>query len=270
MSDLLRRRPLLVAAAASAVLGAGLFSVSALSQEGQPHDAQAAPAAQPPSPPPSGPVQEQPPSAGTEEAPPSADAPLAAPDDPAAAAEEDRLTAQVEAEASRAPAVAPTRRRARTAAVESEAPATGSSADQVAEAPPVLPRQRLAVAVIEGLDKTTARTLRFYAPVNTPVRYEGLVVTARACEQTNEEEIRQDNFAYLEIFSQPRASAGRPNTAPRQVYRGWMSAQAPTVHPFGHPAYDLWLIECRASAPVNAGGAQSNSPSTTSAAASRR
>lgn len=232
------------AAAACVLASVGL----AVSQEDQPQDARPAPAATP--------VQTTPaPSAvapvgapNEEEAPPPAAA--AAPADPAAAAVEDRLTAVAEAEASARPAEAPRRRRAAVEDAEETAdPAAGSTNA------PVLPRQRLAVAVMQGLDKSTARTVRFYAPVGRSVRYEGLVVTARSCETTNPQESRQDSWVYLDVFSQPRPVAGRPATQPRRVYRGWMSAEAPTVHPFGHPAYDVWLIECRASAPVSTGGA---------------
>lgn len=234
---------LLGGAAAVCVLASVGFAVS---QEDQPQDARSAPAATQaqttPAPSATAPAA----APDLEEAPPAAAA--AAPADPAAAAEEDRLTAAAEAEASERPAAAPSRRRA-AAAEEAEAQPSDPAAA------PVLPRQRQRLAVLQGLDKSTARTLRFYAPVGQSVRYEGLVVTARACETTNPQEARQDSWAYLDVFSQPRPVAGRPATQPRRVYRGWMSAQAPTVHPFGHPAYDVWLVECRASAPVSTGGA---------------
>lgn len=247
-----RLQGLLIGSAAAAfVLGGVGFAVS---QEGQPGDAQPAPAAA--TPPPSAPSRPAPSApAGGEEAPPTAEAAVAAPGDPQAAAVEDQLTAAAEREASSRPVQAPARRRASSSGSGS---GSGSGATEQVVAPavaPVLPRQRLAVAVLQGLDKSTARSLRFYAPVGQTVRYEGLVVTARSCEQTNPEEARQDSWAYLDVFSQPRPVRGRPATEPRRVYRGWMSAQAPTVSPMQHPAYDVWLIECRASAPASTGGA---------------
>jgi hypothetical protein len=35
----------------------------------------------------------------------------------------------------------------------------------------------------------------------------------------------------------------------RQLYRGWMFANAPGLHPFEHPVYDAWLIACKAASP---------------------
>lgn len=176
------------------------------------------------------------------EAPPSSEVPVA-PISPALDAAENQLTAQSEGAVRE-------RRRSRRAATNAAGDAArpgaaGPSSTPGAPPPPLTPRPRLAVAVLQGLEKTTARSVRFEARVGQPVRYEGLVVTVRACERTAPDEQRQDAIAYLEVFSQPRTVRGREPAPGRQVYRGWMFAEAPTVHPFGHPVYDLWLVECR-------------------------
>src|SRR5262249_25953925 len=55
---------------------------------------------------------------------------------------------------------------------------------------------------------------------------------------------------YVTVDSQPRALAGKAPPAPRQVFKGWMYASSPGLHPLEHPVYDAWLITCRATAPV--------------------
>jgi hypothetical protein len=127
-----------------------------------------------------------------------------------------------------------------------------------APAAPIIPekpsapvrRARYDVAVLEALDKVTAETLVFQAPVGKPVRFKGLIFTVRACERSTPEEPVQDSIAYLSIESQPRAEAGKPTPPARQVFKGWMYASAPGLHPLEHPVYDAWVISCRAAAPA--------------------
>jgi len=122
----------------------------------------------------------------------------------------------------------------------------------VIPAPPPAPvrRARYDVAVLEALDKITAETLVFQAPVGKPVRFKGLIFTVRACERSTAEEPVQDSIAYLTIDSQPRTEAGKPTPPARQVFKGWMYASAPGLHPLQHPVYDAWVISCRAAAPA--------------------
>ena len=115
--------------------------------------------------------------------------------------------------------------------------------------PPPLKRPRYAAAILQGVDKITAETFRFEAKVGEPVRYKGVVLTVHACETTAADEPVHDSWAHLDVVSQPRAAPGALAPPPRPVFRGWMSAGSPSLHPFEHPGYDLWLIACRADAP---------------------
>ena len=123
------------------------------------------------------------------------------------------------------------------------------AAAQAETPPPPARRQRYDVAVLEALDKITAETLVFEAPVGRAVRYKGMIFTVRACERSTPEEPVADSVAYLTIDSQPRAEAGKPTPPSRQVFKGWMYASSPGLNPLEHPVYDAWVISCRASAP---------------------
>jgi len=129
-------------------------------------------------------------------------------------------------------------------------PASPPQAGAMAEKPPPPRRARYDVAVLEALDKITAETLVFEAPVGKPIRYKGLIFTVRACERSSPEEAVEDSIAYLTIDSQPRAEAGHPTPPARQVFKGWMYAASPGLHPLEHPVYDAWVINCRAAAPL--------------------
>jgi hypothetical protein len=129
-------------------------------------------------------------------------------------------------------------------------------------------RRRFDVAVLQAVDKITAETIRFEAPVGQPVRYKSLILTVRACERTATDEPTEDSIAYLTVDSQPRPQTGRPSPGPRQVFRGWIFASSPGLNGPEHPIYDAWLITCRAAAPLRTVDGP-NTASTSSAAANR-
>ncbi len=150
-------------------------------------------------------------------------------------------------------------------AAEPEAPtpepptavASDDSADD-AEAPsgkpapkPVVPltRPRYAIAVIQALDKVSAETLRFEAPINQPIRYKSLIFIVRACETTAPDEVITDAAAHVEIVSQPKGPDDKPPPPGKQVFRGWMFSNSPGLNLFQHPVYDAWLIACKTAAP---------------------
>jgi hypothetical protein len=112
-------------------------------------------------------------------------------------------------------------------------------------------RPRFSAAVLQAVDKVTAETLRFEAKVNEPVRFKGVVLTVHACEGTAPDEGFTDAIAHVDIQSQPEALTRAPA---RVVFRGWMFASSPALHPVEHPLYDVWLIACRTPAPVKPGG----------------
>ncbi|WP_454760087.1 DUF2155 domain-containing protein [Caulobacter segnis] len=117
---------------------------------------------------------------------------------------------------------------------------------------PVEPTKRLrySVAIVQALDKVTTETMRFEVPVGQPIRYKTLIFTVRACETAASDEIAPETSAYVVIDTQPKAQAGRAAPPGRQVYKGWMYASTPGLHPLEHPVYDAWLIACKQSLPV--------------------
>ena len=125
----------------------------------------------------------------------------------------------------------------------SEAPSASEEAP--AKPPPPVVRPRRTSAVLQALDKSTAETLRFEAQVGQPVRYKDLIFTVHACEDSAPNLGQRGSAAHLEIQSSPRPIPGRATPPTRQLFKGWMFANAPGLHPFEHPVYDAWLIGCR-------------------------
>ncbi len=126
-----------------------------------------------------------------------------------------------------------------------------AASDTAAPAKPAQPAKRVRrnAAILQALDKVTAETLRFEAQVNQPVRYKDLVFTVHACEDSAPDEAESGAYAHIEIDSQPKPPPGQAPPPARQLFQGWMFANAPGVHPFEHPIYDAWLIACKTAAP---------------------
>jgi hypothetical protein len=138
---------------------------------------------------------------------------------------------------------------------EDQAPPAPSNMT-TSEAPAVpLTRPGYSVAVLQALDKVTAETLRFEVKVNEPVRYKDLVITLHACQTTAADEPVKDAAAHIEVLYQPDYLP--PGAPAHQVFRGWMFAESPGLHPLTNAVYDVWMIACRTPlpAPPAVGGA---------------
>src|SRR6516164_7336177 len=94
------------------------------------------------------------------------------------------------------------------------------------------------VALLEGLDKITARVSTFEAPVGTPVQFGTLSIRVRDCEK-NPPEDPPESAAFLEIDEL------RPGEVNLRVFSGWMFASSPALWALEHPVYDLNVLDCR-------------------------
>lgn len=140
---------------------------------------------------------------------------------------------------------------ASNSAVTEDNTATNAPAKPVVAAkppPPVTP-VRSPAAVLQALDKVTAETIRFAAPVNQRIRYKNLVFTVKACESTGLDGPEPQFSAYVLINLQPPPVAGQAPPTSKQIYHGWMFSNSPGLHPLQHPIYDAWLISCSAAVP---------------------
>lgn len=101
------------------------------------------------------------------------------------------------------------------------------------------PAQEQRAAMLQGLDKVTARVSTIPAQVDRPVRFGTLEITLRACHKRPPEE-PPESSAFLEIREI------RLGEAPRPLFAGWMFASSPALNPLQHPVYDVWVLDCRA------------------------
>jgi hypothetical protein len=98
------------------------------------------------------------------------------------------------------------------------------------------------VAVLQGLDKTTARISKFEAPVGKSVRFGTLVITVRDCVNHPPEE-EPESAAFLQI---DEVRQGDPTTVvSERVFSGWMFASSPALSALENPIYDIGVLDCK-------------------------
>lgn len=93
-------------------------------------------------------------------------------------------------------------------------------------------------AVLQGLDKVTARVSTFSAPIGMAVRFGTLEVVVDTCVKKPPEE-PPETAAFLDIYEI------KPDVPRQKIFSGWMFASSPGLNPLEHPVYDVWLKDCR-------------------------
>jgi len=130
---------------------------------------------------------------------------------------------------------------AATPAPTPNATAAPAGTPQVLPPTPVGPPDH-AVLELKALDKITGKASVIMAPLNVPVKFATLTITARTCYSTPPSETPETS-AFLQITDH------RPDQPERRAFSGWMYASSPGLNSLQHPLYDVWVISCMTSAP---------------------
>jgi hypothetical protein len=93
------------------------------------------------------------------------------------------------------------------------------------------------VAELQGLDKVTARTQRFYAPVGETTRFGTLAITVGDC-LVNVPEAPPESAAYLTIVD------NKSGQETEKLFAGWMFASTPSLSALDHGVYDVRVLSC--------------------------
>ena len=98
---------------------------------------------------------------------------------------------------------------------------------------PTEPNQK---ALLEGLDKVTARVQQLEVSLGQPTRFGTLEITLQACFTSPPNET-PEAAAFLQIDDLDLNRKDR-------IFSGWMFASSPSLHALEHPVYDVWLTGC--------------------------
>jgi len=94
------------------------------------------------------------------------------------------------------------------------------------------------IAVLQGMDKVTARVSTIEAPVGTVVKFGALEIIARTSDKRPPEET-PESAAFLDIWEVHEGQAAI------STFRGWMFASSPALSSMEHAVYDVWVLDCK-------------------------
>jgi len=122
-------------------------------------------------------------------------------------------------------------------AAQQQQPDNGFGQEQEGSAPDIEHQ----VAILQGLDKITARISPIYATLGLPTYFGSLEIVVRTCRETPPTE-PPESAVFMEIRELPH-NADRERD-PEVLFSGWMFASSPAVSALEHAVYDVWVVDC--------------------------
>lgn len=111
------------------------------------------------------------------------------------------------------------------------------------KAPPVQWEQQK-YAVLQTLDKVTARTATITLPINKPSAVGPLFIEVKTCQKTPPSE-QPEAAGFLQVWeAKPKTATADNRTQSQWVFSGWMFTSSPALSAMNHPVYDVWVKDC--------------------------
>lgn len=98
------------------------------------------------------------------------------------------------------------------------------------------------VAVIQGLNKTTAKTSILEMRIGDKIKFGQITMVAHKCWQASLDQ-KPESKILLEVFENKRDENG--NAIETRIFYGWMFASSPSISGLEHPIYDLTALNCK-------------------------
>ena len=88
------------------------------------------------------------------------------------------------------------------------------------------------------LDKVSSKNTELEFKIGDTIKYKNLQIKALKCKNSEFDD-DPEITAYLQVID-----LNKSNNDEVFVFNGWSFASSPSINPFDHPVYDLWIIEC--------------------------
>ena len=94
-------------------------------------------------------------------------------------------------------------------------------------------------AILQGLDKVTARVSTLEAENGQTVKFGSLEITVRRCQRSRPDQ-KLERAAFLEIDNIDPTTKEK-----KRVFSGWMFSSNPALSALEHAVYDVWVKDCK-------------------------
>ena len=91
---------------------------------------------------------------------------------------------------------------------------------------------------IKVLDKISSKNILLKLKNGEDIKYKDLLIKSIKC-RNSEFDDNPEITAYIQV-----RDLTNKNKNDVFVFNGWMFSSSPSIAPFDHPVYDIWLISC--------------------------
>ena len=91
---------------------------------------------------------------------------------------------------------------------------------------------------IKILDKISSKNNKLKIEINKEVKFKNLLIKVLKC-QNSEFDDNPEITAYIQV-----KDLVNKNKDDVFVFNGWIFSSSPSITPFDHPVYDIWLVGC--------------------------
>ena len=91
---------------------------------------------------------------------------------------------------------------------------------------------------IKILDKVSSKNSKLEIEIGKETKFKNLLIKALKCKNSEFDD-NPEITAYLQV----KDTSNKTNDEVF-VFNGWTFASSPSIRPFDHPVYDIWLTKC--------------------------
>ena len=91
---------------------------------------------------------------------------------------------------------------------------------------------------IKILDKVSSKTSTVELKIGKEVGFKNLLIKSLKCENSKFDD-NPEITAYIQVIDKTKT-----NNDEVFVFNGWAFSSSPSIRPFDHPVYDIWLMSC--------------------------
>ena len=92
---------------------------------------------------------------------------------------------------------------------------------------------------IKILDKVSSKSSNVTLEMGKETEFKNLLIKSLKCINSKFDD-SPEIIAYLQVKDK-----NKKNNDNVFVFNGWMFSSSPSIAPFDHPVYDIWLVNCR-------------------------
>ena len=91
---------------------------------------------------------------------------------------------------------------------------------------------------IKVLDKISSKNILVKLTNGQETKHKDLIIKSMKCKNSEFDD-NPEITAYIEV-----TDLSNQNNDEVFVFNGWMFSSSPSITPFDHPIYDVWLVKC--------------------------